>query len=58
VVDGVLDDVLDGRVVLLLVLDHFRPVASAEEVVDAPVPLVEGPGVAAVQVAHALVEVG
>jgi hypothetical protein len=57
VVDRVSDDVLESRAVLLLALDHFRPVAPAEEVVDAPVALVEGAGVAAVQVAHALVEV-
>jgi hypothetical protein len=57
VVDGVPDDVLDGCVVLLLALDQLRPVAAAEDVVHAPPALVEGSGVAAVQVAHALVEV-
>jgi hypothetical protein len=57
VVDGVLDDVLERRAVLLLGLDHLRPVAPAEEVVLSSVPLVEGPGVTAVQVPHALVEV-
>jgi hypothetical protein len=56
--DGVPDDVLAGRVVLVVALDQLRPVAAAENVVDASVPLVEGSGVAAVQVAHALVEVG
>jgi hypothetical protein len=55
--DGVLDDIGDGCVIFVRVLDHLRPVAAAEEVVDASVTLVEGAGVAAVQVAHALVEV-
>src|SRR5438094_1656835 len=58
VMDGVPDDVLAGRVVLVVALDQLRPVAAAENVVDASVPLVEGSSVAAVQVAHALVEVG
>jgi hypothetical protein len=58
VVDGILDDVLECRVVLLLGLDHFRPVAPAEEMVLATVPLVECPGVDAVQVPHAQVEIG
>jgi hypothetical protein len=58
VVHRVVDDVLDGCVVVLLGLDHLRPVAPAEEVVLAAVPPVEGPGVAPVQVPHALVDVG
>jgi hypothetical protein len=58
VVDGILDDVLKGRVVLLLGFDHLRPVTPAEDVILASVPLVESSGVGAVQVAHALVEVG
>ena len=57
-VDGILDDVLKGRVVLLLGFDHLRPVTPAEDVVLASVSLVESSGVGAVQVAHALVEVG
>jgi len=57
VVDGVVDDIGDGRVVLLLVLDQLRPVAAAEDVVFPPVPLVEGARVDPVQVPHALVEV-
>src|SRR5256885_12694815 len=58
VVDGIVDDVLEGGVVLLLGLDHLRPVAAAEDVVLSSMPLVEGPGVGSVQVPHALVEVG
>jgi hypothetical protein len=57
VVERVVDDVLDGRVVLLLGLDHLRPVAAAEEVVLASMALVEGTGVGPVQVPHSLVEV-
>ena len=55
--DRVVDDVVEGLLVLLLRFDHLCPVASAEDVVLAPVALVEGAGVAAVQVAHALVEI-
>jgi hypothetical protein len=55
--DRVFDDVGDRCVVLLGAFDHLRPVAAAENVVDASVPLVEGAGIAAVQVAHPLVEV-
>jgi hypothetical protein len=58
VVDRIFDDVLEGGVVLLLGLDHLGPVAAPENVVLASVALVEGPGVGAVQVPHALVEVG
>jgi hypothetical protein len=57
VVDGVLEDVLDGVVVLLLRFDQLRPEAPAEDVVAASVALVEAPGVAAVEVAHAIGEV-
>jgi hypothetical protein len=57
VVDGVLDDVVERGVVLLLGLDHLRPVAPAEEVILAAVSFVEGPGIAAVQVPHPQVEV-
>jgi hypothetical protein len=56
--DGVVDDIGDGRVVLLLVLDQLRPVAAAENVVLPSVPLVEGARVDPVEVAHSLVEVG
>ena len=52
-----MDDVVEGLFVLLLRFDHLGPVAPAEDVILAPVALVEGAGVAAVQVAHALVEV-
>jgi hypothetical protein len=58
VVERIVHDVLDGRLILLVGLDHLRPVAPAEEVVDPSVALVEGARVAAVQVPHALVEVG
>jgi hypothetical protein len=57
VVDRVLDDVLEGLLVLLFGLDHFRPVPPAEDMVLAGVPVVEGAGVLAVQVAHAVREV-
>src|SRR5512133_3480899 len=56
VVDRILDDVLEGRVVLRLGLDHLRPVAAPEKVVLASMPLVEGTGVRPVQVPHALIE--
>jgi hypothetical protein len=55
--DRIFDDIGDRCVVLVRVLDHLRPVAPAEEVVDAPVPRVEGPRIASVEVAHSLVEV-
>jgi hypothetical protein len=57
VVDRVVEDVVDRVVVLLLRLDHPRPEPLAEEVVPAAVPLVEGAGVLAVQVAHAVGEI-
>jgi hypothetical protein len=57
VVDGVVEDVLERPLVLLLGLDLLRPEALAEDVVFAPVALVEGAGVFAVQVAHSLGEV-
>ena len=56
-VKGVVDDVLDRRFVLLVRLDHLRPVAAAEDVVLPSVPFVECTGVTAVQVTHSLVEV-
>jgi hypothetical protein len=56
--DRVLDNVGDRRVVLAGVFDDFRPVPPPEKVVDASVPVVERAGIAAVQVAHPLVEVG
>jgi hypothetical protein len=57
VVQGVVDDVFDRGLVLLVGLDHLRPVAAAEDVILPLVALVEGPGVATVQVPHSLVEV-
>ena len=56
-VQGIVDDVFDRGLVLLVGLDHLRPVAAAEDVILPLVALVEGPGVAAVQVPHSLVEV-
>lgn len=55
--ERVVDDVVDGRLVLLVRLDQPRPVAAAEDVVLSLVALVEGSGVAAVQVSHAVCEV-
>jgi hypothetical protein len=57
VVKGIVDDVLDRRLVLLVRLDHLRPVAATEDVILPLVALVEGPGVATVEVPHSLVEV-
>jgi hypothetical protein len=57
VVERIVHDVLDGRLILLVGLDRLRPVAPAEEVVDPSVALVEGARVAAVQIPHAFVEV-
>jgi hypothetical protein len=57
VVEGIVDDVLDRRLVLFVRLDHLRPVAAAEDVILPSVPLVEGTGVAAVQVPHPVREV-
>jgi hypothetical protein len=57
VVDGVVEDVLESALVLLLGLNVFRPEALPEDVVLAPVPLVEGAGVLAVQVTHPVGEV-
>ena len=56
-VKGIVDDVLDRRLVLIVRLDHLRPVAAAEDVVLPSVPFVECTGVTAVQVSHSLVEV-
>ncbi|MDQ5821450.1 MAG: hypothetical protein M3540_08425 [Actinomycetota bacterium] len=42
---------------MVVILDESRRVAPPEDVVAATVPLVEGLGVPAVQVAHALVEI-
>ena len=56
-VDRVVQDVFERLDVLLFGLDHLGPEASAEDVVTSAVPLVEGTGVLAVQVAHAVGEV-
>jgi hypothetical protein len=57
VVEGIVDDVLERGLVLLVRLDHLRPVAAAEDVILPLVALVEGAGVAAVQIPHAVGEV-
>jgi hypothetical protein len=57
VVERVVDDVVDRRLVLLVRLDHFRPVAVAEDVVLPLVALVEGAGIGAVQISHPVGEV-
>src|SRR5262249_57008115 len=57
VVDRVVEDVLEGRAVLLFGLDLSGPEATAEDVVLAAVSFVEGTRVLAVQVAHPLREV-
>ncbi|MEN3313721.1 MAG: hypothetical protein V7645_3050 [Actinomycetota bacterium] len=55
--ERIVDDVVDGRLVLLLRFDHFRPVATAEDVVLPLVALVEGAGIGTVQIAHPICEV-
>ena len=55
--DGVVDHVLECGGVLLFGLDHLRPEAPAEDVVGTAVPLVEGPRIAPIQVAHAVGQV-
>jgi hypothetical protein len=57
VVERIVHDVLDRRLVLLVRLDHLRPVAAAEDVILPFVALVEGAGVAAVQIPHPVGEV-
>jgi hypothetical protein len=58
VVDRIVEDVVEGVVVLILRLDHLRPEPLPEDVVLAPMALVEGAGVLAVEVAHAVGQVG
>jgi len=57
VVERIVDDVVDRRRVLLVRLDHLRPVPAAEDVILPLVPFVEGARVASVEVAHPLGEV-
>jgi hypothetical protein len=57
VVEGVIQDVVDRGLVLILRLDHFRPVAAAEDVVLPLVAFVEGAGIGAVQIPHPIGEV-
>jgi hypothetical protein len=52
VVDRVVEDVLEGRAVLLFGLDGSRPEAAAEDVTLTAVSLIEGTCVLPVQVAH------
>jgi hypothetical protein len=56
-VDRVVEHVFERLRVLLFGLDHSGPESFAEDVVTAVVTLVEGAGVLAVQVAHAVGEV-
>ena len=56
-VDRVVEDVLQRLRVLLFRLDHAGPEPFAEDVVASAVTLVEGAGVLAVEVAHAVGEV-
>jgi hypothetical protein len=53
-VHRIVEDVVEGRGVLLLGLDQPRPESAAEDVVFPAVTLVEGAGVLAVEVSHAL----
>jgi len=57
VVDGVVEDVVERAVVLLLGFDHPRPEPFPEDVVDAAMALVEGARVLAVQVTHPVGEI-
>jgi hypothetical protein len=57
VVDRILDDVLERRLVLILGLDHLRPEPPAEDVIYAPVAVVEAARVPAVEVAHPVGEI-
>ena len=56
-VDGVVEDVVERVVVLLLGFDRPRPEAFPEDVVRAAVSLVEGACVLAVEIAHAVGEI-
>jgi hypothetical protein len=55
--DGVLEDVFQGRLELLVAFDRLRIEALAEDVVAAVVDGVEGARVVAVEIAHPLGEV-
>jgi hypothetical protein len=52
VVERIVDDVVDRRLVLVVRLDHPRPVAPPEDVILPLMALVEGAGVGTVQVPH------
>ena len=57
-VEGIVDNVVNRCLVLLVGLDHLRPVAAAEDVVLPLVALVECAGIGAVQIPHPVGEVG
>jgi hypothetical protein len=57
VVERIVDDVVDRRLVLLVRFDHLRPVAPAEDVILSSVPFIEGSGVGAVQIPHPIGEI-
>jgi hypothetical protein len=57
VMEGIVHDVVDGRLILIVGLDHFRPVSVAEDVVLSLVAFVEGAGIGAVQIPHPVGEV-
>ena len=56
--DRVIEDVVDRVVVLILGLDHLRPETLPEDMVLAAMALVEGTCVLAIEVTHAVGEVG
>ena len=56
-VDRVVEDVVEGVVVLLFGLDHSGPEPLAEDVMPAAVPFVEGTGVLAIEIAHPVGEI-
>jgi hypothetical protein len=56
--DRVVDDVRERRFVLILGFDQVRPEPVAEHVVAATVAVIERPRVLAVEVAHAVGEIG
>jgi hypothetical protein len=55
--DGVVNDIFERGLVLLLGFDHFRPEPTAEDVVAPAMPLVERACVGTIQVAHPVGEV-
>jgi hypothetical protein len=55
--EGIVQDVRDCGRVLILRFEHFRPEAAAEDVVAAPVAVVEGSRVHPIEVPHPVREV-